>query len=74
MVLVNEGVPHPITIEFITSLAELQITGSLKKKALLEFELYVLAIVSVDQFFQSSYTLQAKIVKGELLGLAKWSH
>lgn len=45
-------------IEFITSLADLQITGSLKKKkkVLLEFELYALAIISVDLFFQSSYT------------------
>jgi len=44
-------------IEFITSLADLHITGSFKKKkVLLEFELYAFAIISVDQFFQSSYT------------------
>jgi len=38
----------------------------------LEFELYALAIISVNQFF--SPHMQARIVKGELLGLAKWSH
>jgi hypothetical protein len=44
-------------IEFITSLANLHITGSLEKKEVfLEFELYALAIIRVDQFFQSSYT------------------
>lgn len=44
--------------EFIISLADLEITGSLKKEkeVSLQSEFYALAIISVDQIFQASYT------------------